>query len=399
MTNSRLGCYYCFRTLVPQDSQGHVKCENCSATYHGEHWLLSGQCVKCGHQQAQRFVLSSVVPLQATTKARAIPVKSTVRVHVDEQTLDGEARIYEVPTLDQLAQNYSQIVRSILLAVFFVAISAALGIFAYRLSLLREVTAQAVMDAVFKQALPNTLTIAGAFIAGSVSALVFYSRFNTSGAIGDEDTSGRRFTYLFAGLVIVMSLDLLLLNLGPQDLVRSRLSIAPSRVLEVLYAQGATALIVLLLTPAHRHLAPVAVLPQLSMSQRMRNVYGWARVLIVGLLLNVFCVHIATFKLSAALQGPQLGRIIFGSTVVILTSPIVGAFMCGLGVAALVYWPPKHRRVTWNLGIVRLLLATVCAVTTGLLYRIPVEPEIYLVAVISTAVLMLAMTSVQRVLS
>jgi len=83
MSDRRLGCYYCFGTLDPQDKQGalraFVKCSHCGTHYHTVCWRDCGKCLRCGGDQAKTIDISRPVPLRAVTKTRPLPTDQLSR--------------------------------------------------------------------------------------------------------------------------------------------------------------------------------------------------------------------------------------------------------------------------------------------------------------------------------
>lgn len=377
---------------MPQDEQGHVKCDQCGATYHKVHWSLAGQCLNCNCKKTRPFQVDRVAPLRVTIKDRAIPITPSAIVYVDNK---GQA--YDVATASQRTQHFGQVVRAFLLAELLIAIATVLGAFAYRLALLREPTIQLILRTVLTQVPPNLQVFVAAFMAGNIAALVFYPPLNSPKASSGSSTAGRRFTYLIAGIIAVASLDLLLLDLDPQGLVQSAFAFS-THIAEILCAQAATVMMVALLTPLHRRLASITSLPAKGMSQRMKNIYGWTRVLIVALLLDIFFAHLTTYKISIQ-SLPELVQVSLGPLHLTLTSLAVGAFLCGLGWITIAYRPPKFREVTWHLGIVRLLLFIGCVAVLIALYSSAVNKDTYLGVIVIAGIGMLLATPVQRALS
>jgi hypothetical protein len=341
------------------------------------------------------------------TKTRAIPIKPSTVVHVR-----GEAELRWV-TWGERVLHFAQVTRATLLAMFFLVIASFIGVFTCRISQVNSVGVEPVMDAIFRESLPPIRAFVGAFISGAVCALVFYSHPHSSASRATENTKEAddkketgdtketqgtgRFIYFIAGVVTVVALDLLLFNLTSQDLVNLNIDLYPYR--ETLYAQGATAFIVLLLAPLHRILAPIKPLPRASYSPFIMNLYGWTRLLLVSLLLNLFVVYLSTHGLPSSMNRPRLADISLGSFNIVLTLPMIGAFTSGVAVASILYWPPRFRYVRWHFGVLRLLVATLCLMSVGLMYRNTANPEGFLNAIVIACVAMFVAIPVQRSLS
>ena len=420
MAARRVGCYYCFKTLDPQDKQDEfrtfVKCSHCGTIYHTVCWCQCEDCPRCGEGQAEPVNTSRPAPLRAVTKTRALPTKPSIIVYVRDEA--GSVHIYRPITWRERTLNSSQVTRAILLAVYFLVIASSIGVFGYRISQLKFVTVEALMDTVFREPLPPTRTFTGAFVCGAVCMLAFYSRSRSSAPRATENTKEteekesedtreteetketkgvRRSTYFMAGVVILAGLDLVLFNVTPQDLVNLNLDLYPYR--EILFAQGATAFIMLVLVPLHRILAPTTSLPRASHSPLITSLYGWTRLLFVSLLLDLFVVYLATRGLPPSLNKPRLTDITIDSLTITLTLPMIGAFVSGIAIASIAYWSPKFREVRGHFGTLRLIVATLCVVSLGLMYRATSNSEGFLTAITIACAAMLAATPVQRALS
>ena len=155
----------------------------------------------------------------------------------------------------------------------------------------------------------------------------------------------------------------------------------------------------LLLTPFHRILAPITPLPRVSHSKFVTNLYGWVRLLSASLLLNLSAVYLSTHGLPLSMNRPRLVEISLGFLSIPLTLPMIGAFISGIGVASIAYWPPRSRKVKLHLGALRLLVVTLCVISVGLMYRTTTNPEGLLNAIIVACTTMLVATPVQRALS
>ncbi len=155
----------------------------------------------------------------------------------------------------------------------------------------------------------------------------------------------------------------------------------------------------LLFIPFHRGLAPIAPLPKVKHSQLFTNLYGLVRLLITSLLLNLFVTYLSTYKLPSGFNEPVFSTLSFGSFTVELTLPMLGAFVAGIAIASIFYWPPQCRQVKWRFGFLRLLMVVLCVVACGLMYRSAETPLGLFNAVIVASVAMFVVTPVQYILS
>jgi hypothetical protein len=390
MPNSRLGCKQCFKTLDPQDkteaNRIFVKCSKCGEVYHADCWHQLEKCLCCGNHQTNPVTASFFPPSpKVLTKTKSIPIKSSTVIHVE----DGGA-------LEPSILYFVQVGRAIVLAIFLITIATFIGAFTYRLTQLQPIELETVMDVIFKQSPPPLLTFVSAFISGTIIASIFY----TPSRLNDSNTNERtgRFTHFLAGLIMIASLDILLFNVTAPDLVKLNINLRAYE--EVLYAQGATTLLIILLIPLHKGLAPVTISPpKLNLPSYIIILYGWMRFLFVSLLLNLFFVYLSTRGLPSRLNVPKLANISLELIEFALTLPMAGAFVAGLAIASILYWPPKSRGLTSHFGILRLLLVILCIISIGFMYRMSTNSQGYIYAVIIAGVAMVVAAPVQRSLS
>ncbi len=79
MEESRFGCYYCFKTLDPQDKSEvlrmFAKCSNCNTLYHESCLRQSKKCLHCGSTKAQHINIDPPRSFHEITKPQMLPVK------------------------------------------------------------------------------------------------------------------------------------------------------------------------------------------------------------------------------------------------------------------------------------------------------------------------------------
>jgi hypothetical protein len=170
---------------------------------------------------------------------------------------------------------------------------------------------------------------------------------------------------------------------------------------EELYVQGFTALIMLLLTPIHRKLAPIYSSAPENQSSFLNTLYGLARLLFITLLLVFSATYWATFGLPPAQNQPVLTYLSFGIVDIPVSLPMTGAFVAGIAIALLVYFPPGFREITIAryFRVLRALLAVACVIVLVLMYQTFVDPTGFLKATIAASGAVLLAAPVQRVLS
>ncbi len=411
MTDKRIGCYYCFNTLNPKDKQDNLqtfaKCGKCGRIYHKACWHIYEKCLNsnCEYDQVHPVNISQPSSLRPVSKTQAISIRpSTIHILADSQK-----------------NTILQLFRSSLLALFFIVIATCIGIFTYRILHLDHISLKAVMDAVFKESLPPVLTIIGASVSGVIFGLVFYSNphfinhektpnnnQHTESEQKDNNTKktndaqnapvgSRRLTYLIAGVITMVAIDLVIFKIIPQDIKKFSINLTP--YIETLYAQIATAFISLLLTTLHKRLAPVnIILPsQITRSPFITNIYGLIRLVSITLLINLYVIYLSTYGLLQNMNTPVLISLDFLNFP--LTIPMIGAFVSGIAIASIAYWPPKFRQMKWHFGILRLMIVTLSILTLGFMYRSTTNPESLLNAIIIACVATFVATPVQRAVS
>ena len=85
MSDSRLGCYYCFGTLDPQDKQEElrtfVKCNHCGTIYHTVCWRQCENCPRCGEGQSEPVDVSRPASLRTVAKTGSLPIEASAVVY------------------------------------------------------------------------------------------------------------------------------------------------------------------------------------------------------------------------------------------------------------------------------------------------------------------------------
>ncbi|CAG0935148.1 hypothetical protein TFLX_03980 [Thermoflexales bacterium] len=97
MSNGRLGCTWCFRTLNPQDNEADlcliVKCVECGQLYHAICWNHQQKCLQCGQSQCQQVQITPPAVMPVVTKTHAIPITPAATVVVRPQSRTHSKRI------------------------------------------------------------------------------------------------------------------------------------------------------------------------------------------------------------------------------------------------------------------------------------------------------------------
>lgn len=394
MAQKRVGCYACFQTLDPKDKNPRlravIKCERCGALYHAPCREDLEACYRCGGQQFNSVRIARPASLGSVTKQHVQMIRPSTVVELgSSQGKQGERR---QNSIKDIALYLFQAFWAILLALLLVVIAALIGSYTYRLIQLPVVSAKTVMDAIFRTALPNPFVVVSALTSGLIAGSVFYSR---------PRQTGRRSIYLLAGIILLLAFDFLLLNIYPPRLLLAAQAIL-TRYGEIFIAEGVTAIVLLLLIPLHRGLAPVKPLSPRDSPQWLKNLYGWLRLFIASFLLIVASVYFALHWLPNSLNQPPLAELDqnrLPTFISHLSVPTAGAIAMAIIIAAIFYWPPQFRQVQWRLGIVRLLIVMIGVVAIGLLYRSPINPQSFLATLEFTSIITFVAIPIQRALS
>lgn len=399
MARKRVGCYACFQTLDPKDKNPRlrtvVKCESCGALYHAACSEVLEACYRCAEREFNVTRIARPARLIGTTRQQAQSIKPSTVVIVDHtQSKDsGKGAKSEKSGIGILASiAYGmQTLWAAILALILVALAAAIGIYCYPVLQLPLLSTKTVMDAIFRADPPHPLIIIGTVASSLIAGFVFYSRPRQ----GD-----RHFTYLLAGVVGLVAFNSWLLDIYPPDVLLFSQQIV-YRYLGLFYAQGITIIAIPLLIPLHRAMAPIQVLPERSYPAWLTNLYGWTRLLVASALVIVATVYFSTLWLAAD-QQPKVSDFYEINLLSRLTgmSIVTAATIAGaLAIAAVIYWPPQFRRVKWRLGFIRLLIFIAGVVVIGFLYRAPINPELILVTLQYTGIMLLLGIPIQRALS
>jgi hypothetical protein len=247
------------------------------------------------------------------------------------------------------------------------------------------------MDAIFRAPPPHPLIIAGAIGSGLIGGFVFYNR---------PRQVGRRFTYLLAGIVGLAAFNSWLLDMAPADFLRFAQTIVNQRRM-LFYTQEITLIAIVLLTPVHRALAPLHLLPERSWPAWINNLYGWLRLLLASAFVTMTTIYFTTRWLALEPQ-PKVATfypINLPGNLTEMSIFTAVALAGALTIAAILYWPPPFRRVQWRFGFIRLLLLITGIVLIGFLYRTPINAQAILVTLQYTGALMLLGLPIQRSLS
>jgi hypothetical protein len=399
MARKRIGCYACFQTLDNRDKQPKLrtilKCEDCGALYHEVCGEGLEACYRCTGQNFRPVRIACPARLIGITKKRAQSIKPSTVLIVDgaggrkreQREQEKKKRIGIVDSLVHVIQT----LWATIFALFLVAIAAGIGAYFYRTLQLPFFSLQMVMDAILRTAPPPSAVVTGAIVSGLITGFVFYNR---------PRQRGRRFTYLLAGIVGLVAFNIWLLDISPSYFLFYIPEII-NQYIELLYAQGIAAVVIVLLTPLHRVMVPIRLLSERSMPIWLNNLYGWLRLLASSVLVSISAVYFVTHWLSAE-QQPKVSDFYETNLLSNLSGMSVvtaAAIASALTIAALLYWPPQFRQVKWRLGFIRLLMVVIGTLVIGFLYRAPINPELILLTLQYTSIMLLLGIPIQRALS
>jgi len=393
MAQKRVGCYACFQTLDPKDKilrlRAVIKCETCGALYHAACREDSEVCYRCATQKFHAVRIARPSRLVITARPYTQEIKPSTVIVLDKGQSKGKAK-----TSNRIVDIIVYSVQSlwaIMLAWIMVALAIGIGIYVYRILQLPFLSIKTIMDAIIRVDPPSFFIMMGAIGSGLIFGFVCYSRVLAS---------GRRFTYLLAGVISLVCFNFWLLNIDPRRILFTGPEIFYGYI-EFFYAQGSTAIAVFLLIPLYRALAPLRVLPEHTFPAWLQNIYGWIRLLIASVLVGLAAVYFATHWLSTD-QQPKVSdfyQFKLPNNLTEVSIITASAIASALIIAAVFYWPPQFREVQWRLGFIRLLLVITGIITIGLLYRTPINPQPILNTLQLTSVIMMLGIPIQRALS
>lgn len=391
----RIGCYYCFETLDPSGSHAEMRsfvcCLQCQTIYHSQCWRGIDKCLHCSGDQAMTVQIAQPSTLRITTRTKAVPVRPTTKVYA-QTTADGKPH-QVIPWQHWLIYALHEL-GALVVALLLAGVATMITVPIVRLIGLDNYTFQSIMDALVRGGQPTVPLWSGILIAGLASALVFYAKPPPSNA-GGHPAGITRFV---AGIMIVVGFNLVFFNILTLDVLNSY---AEMRSVPNLWiAQCVSATIVLLFAPLYRKTTRTS-LPSArpTWPPLAANLYGWARLVLVSIVLIPGNALVSARTLRLMQNQPVVTTIRLGPSEFAVTLPMLGAGLAALAVAALMYWPPPFRRVTYPLWLVRLLVLFLAITAIGLLYREILAPIGYLNAMVLGTATAVLTVPVQRTLS
>lgn len=108
---SRIGCYFCFKTLDLTDTQPDlgtfIQCGICNKPYHQDCLRSLNRCLSCGNSEFHDFVVETPVAIEAISKPIAISTIDTETIYyINEiglaipgsvtRTLDGNSQSFSL---------------------------------------------------------------------------------------------------------------------------------------------------------------------------------------------------------------------------------------------------------------------------------------------------------------
>jgi hypothetical protein len=325
--------------------------------------------------------------LKAISRTHAVPIQPSRRFN-EGRELTG--------LFDYNLTAPVQIVRAAFVGLILSAISVAAGLFTYPVLGLNMVTFKGIMDVVFRQPLPSRETIWAALACGVVFGWICFVSWRT----GDHQAGQvDAFTKLLAGVTIILGVDIYLFGISPLDITNQTLNLSPYS--QVLYAEGVTSSLIVVLTLLYRALAPLShpYAIRLSLSDSQKNIYGWFRLAAVSFILAGLIAFLVTQSLPLSDNQPVLTRFPLGNKVILITQPMMAALATGLGIVGLCCWSPGFRKVKGRMGIPRLVIVVSSLTAVMLIYRNASETLDLAAAIPCAAVLMILALPLQRSLS
>lgn len=395
------GCYYCFQTLDPHDSadgrKTFVKCRQCRRLYHESCWNLSEGCLFCRNQQATPFHIAEPPLLTVRSRKRAVLIKPSAILYLwnNEVVECGTEKVdYHLygKVLDKLIQ-------SVLLATVVAALVALIG--AYFSPLLQlgqqgNLNVESVMQVLFDGPFPSEKSLVTAFVASVIMAFVFYQPFHSEHSANQHELSLN--VWLLAGVISLFLIDIALFDISLPEIMdpESILSIHKDFFL----TQGVTSLLIILIIPIYQRVAPSIPSLNYLCSPLAKEIYGWARLLIVSLVCIWIVSHLSTTILLSLPEEYELWRISLAETRIELGPFVLVSVLISIIIATFFYRAPAFRRLREPYGTWRLVLLILCVIAIALVWRdFPGDRENLFVLGGVTLALSLLLIPVQRVLS
>ncbi|HEX3046628.1 MAG TPA: hypothetical protein VHY08_17865 [Bacillota bacterium] len=405
-----VGCYYCFKTLNPADSQPNlrsfVKCRQCGRVYHATCWALHGQCLNCEADQIQPVTITPPARLRPLKKKQALFIKPSAIYDLDNELIFGQG----LPDLK--FQYLVQIGRAILMSVILLLISALLGTFIFRMFQLNPIATATIIGMMNQQFLPPPNILMGILLGGAAAAMLFYKPLTTTASgldpknaatQGAKDTRHappiRRKNWLLlfgTAILIAVLLDFVVFGFSLQDMLTFKLFEQPV-YLDLMLIQLITLVIVSFFTPLHRKIAPFTLFPKMDHSRFLIIFFGVARLLICNAL-NLALSDLSVNTQALALNEPRILNNLFNTTTSGIPVSLIGAGLIGLALSLIFCWPPKFSRQKWTLGLWRTLIVASCALVTYLMYCNALHPDFFLKTIIFSSIVMSIIALIQYIL-
>lgn len=386
-TAPRQGCGTCFATLDPADDlpgrREVVRCNDCGRLFHAACWLAAGHCAACGGSAFWPEPVPAPTPLRVV-KRKPLRSASSGLVMTFAPTEDDPEHFNEGSPFDQ--EVVERLARAFLLAGILLAFATLLSVFAYRLTHPVPDDARMALTLLFQQRLPANLVFGVALLSGLAVVVAWYPRPAANQPRIDP------LTRWLGVLVAMLLIDLALFGPYVQPSLVQYWS--TPFIQEALYAQLACVVLTLLLAPVHRRLAPLpSVTPLGSVLPFSHRGLSWLRLIATSLAIDCLAVFIVSQYVG------QFSQIVSSFPVLnSLRLLAVSAFLAGLAVSALAYWPPRFRQLP-ALGAVRLLLFIASLALWIVVVRASSAAEAYFLAALLASTLIVVAVPLQRSLS
>lgn len=355
--------------------------------YHQICWEVAGGCAFCQGDEAAKVWLAPVLPTVTLSRQRPARMSPCGAVYIRQ----GREPVFRERSIGvrDIALDALARLRALVMAGLMISLAAVVSLIAWTIGqswlIANEVSYHRAVDAVLSVSL-SASTLMPALLGAIAAALAFYPRLvNAHGA-------PTRRVYVSSAAVLLVLVNCWFLDLVPAVLVEPVEALSSHRSFLMIQALGIV--IGTMLRMPYRWLAPLNELPTADPSPLVANLYGWTRLILVSALL------VSAWTLLV-LQVLSHGFLIANPTshVPVVTQPGWGVLAICLATAAVVYWSPGHRNVTWKLLALRTLVFLGGIFFSAWLLRMVSHPEDLVIMLVASAVITILSIPIQRVLS
>lgn len=390
MSDKRLGCYTCFHTLDPSDTQpGHQqfkRCTSCGAVYHAVCWRDESPCTRCSQLHSTTHSVSPPAPIPVVLRRRPRSIRPSAIYQVDKQGLITP--VAQAQSFGNVLLTTSDWLSALLGGVAVFLIATVMGAYTLRILFLiqnGDFSASTILDEILTRSLPGQTYFTFSAVASLVLCL-FFLRTKTSEATIPSKTETNVLMKLFSAALVLASIDIILFDLSLLQL--THLDNLQEIVFPTFVTQFGAMGLMVILVPIYRHNAPK--LPRITdfitPTGRDGLVIIWYIVVTLGIL--SFVIKVSDTLANHIIQT-ELIIIRNGNWEISLFYLGWGAFAGALLISLFVYRLPQHLRSRGSNRAFRLVFFLLCSVAVVYTYTGSISPEAYILLLSLTGALTL----------